>query len=160
MTWVNEHAPRYAAAEAIDDPFVERLREQLPGADDIPEFEPFRNALSLAARDLFDFDWDDALTDPWPDAWELALEIRDAWQPLVLRYERGALRQEVAQHFGVDRYHFSDEYLHDPDAQGPYGPSQLLHEADRLSQLTRAARQLEVLLRDHAAGGTLRADQV
>ncbi|MET7338220.1 hypothetical protein [Nonomuraea sp. NPDC005650] len=132
----------------------------MPETDDIPEFEPLRRALSPAARDLFDFDWDDALTDPWPDAWELALEIRDAWQPLVLRYERGAPRQAVARYFGVDRYHFTDESLHDPDAQGAYGPSRLLHEADRLSQLDRAAQQLEVLLRDHAAGGALRADQV
>jgi hypothetical protein len=160
LAWINERAPRFAAAEAVNDPFIERLREVLPSADDIPEFEPLRHTLSPAARDLFDIDWDDTLTDPWPDTWELALEIRDAWQPLVLHYERGALRHAVARHFGLDRYHFSDEYAHNPATEGPYGPRQLLHEADRLSQLAYTAQQLERLLRDHATGGTLRADQV
>lgn len=159
-TWLADHAPRLAAAEGAEDPFVERLREDYPSADDIPEFAPCREELSPRARELFDNAWQLGLFEPGPRQWELALTIRDNWKPLVQAYERQVLRMDLAHAFGAEVYLFSY------DERGPYSrrmedaqtPHHMLAEADRLANFIRQARQLEEMLRDQATGGRIRAD--
>lgn len=161
-TWITNKAPRLAAAEAASDPFIERLSQQFPDACDIPEFDAYRKSLSEDAVQLFDKDWENGLSEAWPDQWELALKIRDDWQALVLPQERQALRVTVTHSSGADEYPFSE------DESSPYSrdldtvrtPTELLEEADQLAKFITEARQLERMLRDHAAGGTLRADQI
>ncbi|MEQ4717882.1 hypothetical protein [Nonomuraea sp. B19D2] len=160
--WLTERAPRLAAAEKAGDPFIERLADSYPNADEVHEFAAFRKALSQPARDLFDEDWKLGDSEPWPGQWELALKIRDDWQNLVTAQERQALRAELAHTFGADEYPYSDDetspYRHNLDDTNT--PEQLLAEADQIADLIQDAQRLERLLRDHAAGSNLRADQV
>ncbi|MER6171329.1 hypothetical protein [Streptosporangium sp. NPDC001681] len=165
QAWLTERAPRLAAAEAADDPFLKQLGDNLPYAEDIPEFTPLRSTLSEPARELFDRDWENGLIEPWPDSWELALKIRDEWPTLVLPQERDAARLDLAKYVSLDDYPFGAEetsgHENDPyDGGISRTPEQLLEEADQLAELARRATQLEKLLRDHAAGGTTRADQM
>ncbi|MGR6915394.1 hypothetical protein ACU635_14210 [[Actinomadura] parvosata] len=158
--WVEETAPRYAKALNATDPFIDR--EDWPAdASQIPEFQPLRNALSPEAREVFDDDWQlEADHGEGLDAWETALTIRDTWPDLVLGYERDALRCKLSQAGRDGQYpigHSSDDPY---DSTQPFANEQLLEEADQLAELARRAQHLERMLRDHAAGGQLRADQL
>ncbi|GAA5046386.1 hypothetical protein HNP84_010299 [Thermocatellispora tengchongensis] len=157
--WITQKAPRLAAAEATDDPFVKRLEDDLPPAADIPEFQPFRAALSPAACENFDKDWDLYRdSEPWPVAYEWALTVRDTWPQMVLPAERDALRAHVADFIpGSDGYPFSGAipgssgYENDAYDGQISDPDELVGEADELAELIRRAQALEVLLRQHAA---------
>ncbi|SDM76993.1 hypothetical protein [Nonomuraea jiangxiensis] len=161
-TWLAERAPRLAAAEEAGDPYVERLRDDCPAAEDIPEFAPFREELSPRARQLFDNAWQLGLFEPGPGQWELALMVRDDWKPLVQAYERQVLRMELADAFGAEVYPFSydERRPYDRRVEDARTPQQLLAEADRLGEFIRQARQLEGMLRDHATGGSIKADEI
>ncbi|MFC7582465.1 hypothetical protein ACFQYP_00645 [Nonomuraea antimicrobica] len=158
--WTTEKAPRYAEAAAARDPFIDR--DEWPSdAAEIPEFQALRNALSGPARDMFDYDWQlEADHGEGLDAWETALTIRDTWAELVLGYERDALRHKLAQASREDQYPIGHPMDDAYDSTTPFTHEQLLAEADELAELVRRAQQVERLLRDHAAGGQLQADQL
>ena len=80
----------------------------------------------------------------------------------MLPSEREVLRQDLADCAGLAEYPFGGECAFDgvPAARGRSAPDELLREADRLAALIGHAEQLERMLRDHAAGGALRADEI
>ncbi|MEV4472838.1 hypothetical protein [Nonomuraea sp. NPDC049504] len=155
QAWLTQRAPRLAAAEAAGDPFVKRLEDDRPPAADIPEFQPFRAALTPAARQNFDRDWD-LYTDsePWPHAYEFALTVRDTWPQMVQPAERDALRTQLADAIpDGDGYPFGgDTSGYETDAYDGQisDPAELLDEAEQVAELIQRAQALEVMLRQHA----------
>lgn len=150
--WLAAQAPRLAAAKAAGDPFLDQ--KYLPeDATKIPEFRAFRAALSDVGRARFDEEWELTVAyDHFPNAWEMALAIRDSPTEMIAPRERNALRRQVANlcldegypisGHGVDCYEFSTRVA---------TPKELLTEADRLAEVASHMRRVEEMLREHAA---------
>ncbi|MEU7911351.1 hypothetical protein [Microbispora bryophytorum] len=151
--WATSKYPRYAAATKARDPFIDR-DTWLTDPTEIPEFQPYIDALTPQARTYFAEDWEREVEyGEGPGAWESALTIRDEWPTLVAATERDALRAQLEEVGMREGYRF-DDWPHElltGDGHDIATPDQLLNEADHLAELIRRAQALEAMLRRHAA---------
>ncbi|WP_336214771.1 hypothetical protein [Nonomuraea sp. LPB2021202275-12-8] len=155
--WLDEKYPVYAACRG--DGFVDHDGWPTDAAD-VPQFQPLREALSAPARERFDWEW--SYVARWSQhfaAYEMAVTIRDAWRTLVLGYERDALRYDLMRISSREEYPIG-KIPNFHEGTEPFVPKHLLHEANLLAGHIRCAQRIERMLRDHAAGGTIRADQL